>query len=243
MTKTIIAIGGGEIGRIKVHDDGRQEQKPIETMVIDEKIIELTGKVHPVLVFIGAASGDNPAYYTAIKNHFENRLGARTINLILKSASAKDIEQTIMGADIVYVGGGNVTRLVQVLRDTGADKVLLAAYNRGVIMSGNSAGGCVWFETYDNDEDEDFDGTFDTLQTKPALGWVPGFFVPHWNTKDETGLTRDSVSKAAIKQLLSKESKFGYAVDEGAAIMVQTDGDKQTITEIISKPGAKVYKL
>ena len=44
MTKTIIAIGGGEIGRIKVYDDGHQEQKPIETMVIDKKIIELTGK-------------------------------------------------------------------------------------------------------------------------------------------------------------------------------------------------------
>ena len=57
MKKTIIAIGGGEIGRIKVYEDGHSEQKPIETMVIDKKIIELTGKAHPKLVFIGAASG------------------------------------------------------------------------------------------------------------------------------------------------------------------------------------------
>lgn len=43
--------------------------------------------------------------------------------------------------------------------------------------------------------------------------------------------------------MLIKESKFGYAVDEPAAIMVQTDGDRQVMTNIISKQGANVYKL
>ena len=83
MIKTIIAIGGGEIGRIKIHDDGRAEQKPIETMEIDKKIIELTGKEHPTIVYIGAASGDNPAYFEAVKNHFADRLGCNVINLNL----------------------------------------------------------------------------------------------------------------------------------------------------------------
>ena len=171
MTKTIIAIGGGEIGRIKVYEDGHREQKPIETMVIDKKIIELTGKEHPTLVFIGAASGDNPAYFTAVKNHFENRLGVKTINLNLTNArpTNQEIKTIIMNADIVYIGGGNVTRLMKVLKESETDKILIDAYNKGIIMSGNSAGGCVWFEYYDNDEDEDFDGTESTFTTKKAL--------------------------------------------------------------------------
>ena len=265
MTKTIIAIGGGEIGRIKVHDDGRREQKPIETMVIDKKIIELTGKEHPTMVFIGAASGDNPAYFTAVKNHFADRLGCRVENLALtQNLDIKDITKNIMDADIIYIGGGNVTDLMGVLNGTGATKVLQDAYNRGIIMSGNSAGGCVWFESYDNDEDADFDGTFDTLNTKSALGWVSGLFMPHWNKAPDSGINKDSVSKEAIKKLLVRESKFGYGVDEGAAIMVQTDENgNQTITEIISgsfdvktdatgreilvenksKPRPKIYKL
>lgn len=245
MTKTIIAIGGGEIGRIKVYDDGHQEQKPIETMVIDKKIIELTGKEHPTMVFIGAASGDNPPYFTAIQNHFEGRLGIKTINLKLTEKPGKDkIQETITQADIIYIGGGNVTKLLKALHDTGADKMLLDAYNRGIIMSGNSAGGCVWFEYYDNDEDADFDGTFDTLKTKPALGLVPGYFIPHWNKKPDMGISKDFTSKDAVKKMLAKESKYGYAVDEGAAIMVQTDDKGQQImTEIISKPDAKIYKL
>lgn len=245
MQKTIIAIGGGEIGRIKTHDDGHQEQKPIETMVIDKKIIELTGKEHPTMVFIGAASGDNPAYFTAVKNHFADRLGVKVINLNLtEKPNTTKIQETIKQADIIYVGGGNVTRLMKVLHETDTDKMLTDAYNRGVIMSGNSAGGCLWFEYYDNDEDEDFDGTFDTLKTKSALGWIPGLFMPHWNKAPDTGISKDTVSKEAIKNLLIKESKFGYGVDEGAAIMVQTDDkNNQTMTEIISKPDAKIYKL
>ena len=248
MIKTIIAIGGGEIGRIKVYEDGHREQKPIETMVIDKKIIELTGKTNPKLVFIGAASGDNPRYFEAIFDHFGTRLGCHTENLILtdltKIPNIEDIRKTILGADIVYVGGGCVTRLMNALKKTGTDKVLIEAYDKGIIMSGNSAGGCVWYESYDNEEEDDFDNNnIDTLKTKPALGLVRGYFIPHWNTKPENGDVKGSVSRNSIRKMLAKENKWGYAVDEGAAIMVQTNGDKQVMTNIISKPGAGVYKL
>lgn len=248
MKKTIIAIGGGEIGRIKVYEDGHSEQKPIETMVIDKKIIELTGKAQPKLVFIGAASGDDPRYFKAISDHFGGRLNCHTENLILtdltKIPNIENIRKIILGADIIYVGGGSVTRLMNALKKTGADKVLIEAYDKGIIMSGNSAGGCVWYESYDNEEDDDFDNNnLETLKTKPALGLIRGYFVPHWNTKSENEDAEGSVSRNSIRKMLTKENKWGYAVDEGAAIMVQSDGDKQVMTNIISKPSASVYKL
>ena len=247
MIKTIIAIGGGEMGRIKIHPDGRREQKPWETELLDKKIVEATGKDHPALVFIGAASNDNPGYFVAVQNVFEKRLGCRAINLILtdlnQRPTVEQIRKIIMGADIVYVGGGNVTRLMTALKETGTDKILKEAYDNGIVMSGNSAGGCVWFESYDNDEDDDFDGTEKTFKTKQALGFVRGYFVLHWDKKIEDGFEPDSASKNAVRKMLNKESKFGYAVEEGAAIMVQTDDGKQTITFIASKPDACVHRL
>lgn len=247
MTKTIIAIGGGEMGRIKIHEDGRHEQKPWETELADKKIVELTGKKQPVLVFIGAASNDSPTYFPAVCNVFEKKLGCVAKNLILTDLSQRptveQIRKMVMGADIIYVGGGNVTRLMKALKESGTDKILKEAYDKGIIMSGNSAGGCVWFEYYDNDEDEDFDGTESTFTTKKALGFVKGYFCPHWNKKPEQGIDKEITSKDAIKKMLKKESKFGYGVDEPAALLIQTDGDKQTMSEIISVPGAKTYKL
>ena len=43
MSKKIVAIGGGENGRI----DSNGEQKPYETFEIDKEIIRLTRKEHP----------------------------------------------------------------------------------------------------------------------------------------------------------------------------------------------------
>ena len=53
MIKTIIAIGGGEIGRIKIHDDGRAEQKPIETIpekTYEQKLSEVNGESLDILL-------------------------------------------------------------------------------------------------------------------------------------------------------------------------------------------------
>ncbi|MBR2286432.1 MAG: Type 1 glutamine amidotransferase-like domain-containing protein [Alphaproteobacteria bacterium] len=247
MTKTIIAIGGGSFGQLKTYPDGRQVQKPMETLKIDKKIIELTGKTQPKLVFIGAAHGDDLSRFLAIKKYFGETLGCVVENLNLIDDSQRpnkeDLKKIILGADIIYIGGGNVTYLMKILGKTGVDKLLRTAYDNGIIMSGNSAGGCAWFEFYGNDEDDDFDGTFETFKPKRALGFVRGYFEPHWDTKNETGIDKESVSKKSVNDMLKRESISGYGVDEGAAIMIQTDNDKQTITEITSKPGARVYRL
>ena len=247
MKKTIIAIGGGSFGQLKIYPDGRQVQKPMETLKIDKKIIELTGKKQPTMVFIGAAHGDDLSRFLAIKKYFGETFGCVVENLNLIDDSQRpnkdELQNIILGADIIYIGGGNVTYLMKILSKTGVDKLLRQAYDKGIIMAGNSAGGCVWFDYYGNDEDDDFDGTFETFKPKKALGFVYGYFEPHWDTKPEEGIAKDSVSKNAVQRMLAKNNISGYGADEGAALMIQTDGDKQTITEIISKNGAKIYKL
>lgn len=42
--KTIVAVGGGEIGRIKILPDGTAYQTEIETTIIDKFIVEASGK-------------------------------------------------------------------------------------------------------------------------------------------------------------------------------------------------------
>ncbi len=248
MKKTIIAVGGGSYGQIKTYPDGRQVQKNKDSVEIDKKMIKLSGKEHPKIVFIGAAHGDDESRFLVIKKYFNDDFGCEVENLNLiddsKRPNKDDLQKIILGTDIIYIGGGNVTYLMKILSKTGVDKLLRQAYDKGIIMAGNSAGGCVWFDYYGNDEDDDFDGTFETFSPKKALGFVHGYFEPHWDTKPEEGIAKDSVSKNAVQRMLTKNNIFGYGVDEGAAIMVQTDdNNNQTITEIISKPDAKIYKL
>ena len=54
----LICIGGGEIPRIK-----DEVQLPYETKEIDEKIVRISNKDNPKLLFIGTASKDSNDYY------------------------------------------------------------------------------------------------------------------------------------------------------------------------------------
>jgi hypothetical protein len=51
-------VGGGSYGQLKTYPDGRQVQKNKDSVEIDKRMIKLTGKEHPKIVFIGAADGD-----------------------------------------------------------------------------------------------------------------------------------------------------------------------------------------
>jgi dipeptidase E len=95
----IVAIGGGEIGRL-----GYQ----VETVSIDQETIRLTGKTNPRLLFIPTASGDSVGYYETIKKYFGDKLGCRTdVLYLLKSVpDVSEIRSKIKRTDIIYVGGG-----------------------------------------------------------------------------------------------------------------------------------------
>ncbi len=49
MQRKIVAIGGGENGRLR--SDGTKE--PYETELIDKEIVRLTGKKYPNFLFLG----------------------------------------------------------------------------------------------------------------------------------------------------------------------------------------------
>jgi dipeptidase E len=68
--KKIVAIGGGEI-------------KDRETEQIDRRIIELTGKKDPHVLFIPTASGDAETYWEIFNNYYTS-LGARPDVLYIK---------------------------------------------------------------------------------------------------------------------------------------------------------------
>lgn len=136
--KKLVAIGGGEIG---------QSGYPVETTKIDKEIIRLTGKRNPRLLFIPTASSDSKSYFEAVKKHFGKRLGCKTdvLYLIKEKPTRKEIEEKILNSDMIYVGGGNTLKMMKVWRKTGVDKVLKQAYNKGVVLSGLSAGSICWF--------------------------------------------------------------------------------------------------
>lgn len=73
MSKKIIAIGGGENGRMK-----KDIKTPYELELFDKETIKLTNKAEPNFLFIGHALSileDQESYYNLMKNMYENKYG------------------------------------------------------------------------------------------------------------------------------------------------------------------------
>ncbi|MBP3441292.1 MAG: Type 1 glutamine amidotransferase-like domain-containing protein [Clostridia bacterium] len=135
----IIAVGGGR------YDDG-------EIKNILEYIASCANKENPSVLFLPTAGFDDIEGDEHIRDIFLG-CGCNFDYLFLtdKSLTTEDIRKKILSADVIYVGGGNVEFMMNTWNETGASDVLREAYEKGIIMSGYSAGAVCWFtEGYDD---------------------------------------------------------------------------------------------
>jgi dipeptidase E len=215
----IVAVGGGEM-------------KLGETIGIDREIIRLTGKAHPRLLFLPTASNDAVTYYDSVKQHFGEELGCKTdvLFLIQDKPQIKEIEKKILSADAVYVGGGNTEKMMRVWRKTGTTQVLKRAYEKGIVLSGLSAGAICWFR-WGNSDSRILAGTSNNLIRVSGMDLVHALFCPHFDA--------ESHRHESLKTMMSRTPGIAVGVDNCCAIEIIDD--KYRI--ISTKLSANAYRL
>lgn len=222
--KTIVAIGGGEIGR---------PGYPVETTKIDQEIIRLTGKKNPRLLFIPTASSDSAGYIETVKKHFGQRLGCKvdTLLLIQEKLTYRQIQNKVLSSDIVYVGGGNTLKMLKVWRKHKLDKILRLAYRKGIILSGLSAGAICWFR-FGSSDFISLGKKMKTVYSRiNGLNFFPLTVSPHH--------LRERDRKKALIKIMKKTPGVGIALDDYSALEI-IDNSFRIIT---SKPQARVHKV
>ncbi len=221
--KKIVAIGGGEIGR---------PGYPIETTKIDKEIIKLSGKSRPKLLFIPTASSDSEVYIKAVEKHFGKRLGCKvdSLSLLNKRLTEKTINNQVFASDIIYVGGGNTLKMMRVWRKIGLDKILEKAWEKGIVLSGLSAGAICWFKFGVSDSKKFNDPKASLIKLK-GLDFISALYCPHYDVEKDR--------EPALKITMRETSGIALAFDNCCAIEII--GDKYRI--INSKTKAKAYKV
>jgi len=219
----IVAIGGGEIGR---------PGYPVETANIDKEIIRLTGKTNPHLLFLPTASSDSTSYYEAVKKHFGDELGCKTdvLYLIKEKPNIYEIESKIMEADTIYVGGGNTEKMLRVWKKTGTDIYLKQAYEKGIVLSGVSAGAICWFRWGNSDSRKLHNPDADMIKVS-GLNLINALYCPHYDAEIKR--------RASFKKMMIKTPGIGLAFDNCCAIEIINK--KYRI--LSSKRGAYAYKV
>lgn len=223
-TRAIVAIGGGVI-----HTHG--------TLAIDREIIRLSRAKKPKLLFIPTASSDSEKYWRHAREYFSGFLGCRTdvLFLIRETPSRARIRKKIMGADIVYVGGGNTLLMMRIWRRLGVDAILRAAYAKGIVLCGISAGAICWFDSGHSDSMSFYDPRHWKYINVKGLGLVKGIHCPHYNDR-----TRGIARRRDFREMMRKTGGMGIALENNCAIEFL---DGQFYRVIASKSYAQAYKV
>ena len=211
MNKQIISIGGGGFGRNPNH------------RVIEQYIIQQSEKINPNILFIPTASAEDKAYIVNFYRCF-GKLDCNPSHLTFFERTPR-LDSIINKSDIIYVGGGNTKSMLAIWKEWKLDKYLKKAYDRGVILSGVSAGAICWFENGVTDS------WASNLNILKCLGFLNMNCCPHYNSEKDR---RPSVHKFIKKEKLNSI----YAIDDGAAIHFSNG---KLYKSINFYPGANVY--
>ena len=189
--RQVIAIGGGGFGRTQ------------ESNLIEQYILDQTSKTKPKICFIPTATGDLDSYIVNFYSVF-TKLKCEPSHISFFKRTI-DLQAHIQKQDAIFVGGGNTKSMLAVWRDWGLDLILKDAYDRGVVMSGVSAGAICWFEGGLTDS------WASDLKMMECMNFIPGNCAPHYDEEPER--------RPATKQFLENKSiDFMYGIEGGAAL-------------------------
>jgi len=196
-----------------------------ENPLLDDFILSLTGKDRPRVAFVPTASGDAEGYTLRFFEAFAKK--AVPSQLALFRRSVADLRAFVFSQDVIYVGGGNTASLLGVWRAHGLDRVFKEAHERGIVLTGPSAGGLCWFES----------GVTDSFgpglaRLEGGVGIIPGSFCPHYDGEVER--------RPTFHRLVREGLAPGYAADDGAALVFEGTVLREVVA---SRPEALAYRV
>ena len=188
--KKIIAIGG-----VGVSPESDKE--------LDNFILNHSKKMKNNIGFLGTASKDDKEKINKFYKRFENT-GSELSHFNLTS-NIGGFYEWLLSKDIVYVGGGNTFYMLEIWKKNNLEQVFKKAYEKGLILSGVSAGAVCWFEWIWSDS---MGRGFEPLK---GINLIEGSCTPH----------SDNIERINEFEFNIKNNKLpnGVAIDDGVAVV------------------------
>jgi cyanophycinase len=221
----LVLIGGGD--------------KPDDAMA---KFIELAGGPQAPMVAIPTASEDSDVgyYYTDL---FRETYGCpNVVTLDIKNradAARPDFVERAAAASGIFFGGGDQARITRAILDTPVGDAIAAAFARGAVVGGTSAGTACQSPLMITGE-----GDFTVIRAGSVELWR-GFGFFRDVVVDQHFIVRQR-SNRLISVILQHPQLLGVGVDEDTAVWVRPDGTFEVLGKrcvmVVDASGATVSR-
>ena len=208
--RIIFAIGGGGFSPLP-----------------NQYTLDLTGKDRPKVCFLPTASGDADGY---IENFYAayGAMDAECSHLSLTRYNQPDPAAHLRAQDLIYVGGGNAFQMFLVWRAHGIDQALRQAWERGTVLTGQSAGSLCWFSGATTDSWGLPLRVFDE-----GLGLLPGSHSPHYDSEPER-------RELFERSIACGDLPPGIAIDDHCGVLFR---GRQLVESVCWEPGKRAYRV
>ena len=188
--KKIIAIGGG----------GFTHQSDLS---LDQFVIDKLKRTNNKIGFLATASKDDEKKISLFYKRFKNtEFELSHFNL---TSNTNGFCEWIMSKDLVYIGGGNTVFMLEIWRKNKLENIFKDAYEKGIILSGISAGAVCWFDWILSDS---VGPGFNPLR---GINLISGSCTPH-----SSNIKRINQFESDIK---NNKLPQGIAIDDGVAVV------------------------
>ena len=188
--KKIIAIGGG----------GFTHQLDLS---LDQFVIDKLKRTNNKIGFLATASKDDEKKISLFYKRFENtEFELSHFNL---TSNINGFFEWIMSKDLVYIGGGNTVFMLEIWKKNKLENIFKDAYEKGIILSGISAGAVCWFDWILSDS---VGPGFNTLR---GINLISGSCTPHSSNIERINQFESDIKNNKLPQ--------GIAIDDGVAVV------------------------
>jgi dipeptidase E len=195
--------------------------------LLDDLVLGLAKAKEPRVLFLPTASGDTTAQINAFQARFADRMCApEHVSLFRLREMKRPLQEIVLDADIIYVGGGSMRNLLAIWRAHGLDRLLVEAWQAGTVLAGLSAGAMCWFQggvTRSSGPPEPIAG----------LGLLDGSLTVHTDGEPE----RLPVWLAAVRD---GALPGGWALDDGVGLLFRGRRLERVVS---SRPGAGAQRV
>jgi cyanophycinase-like exopeptidase len=176
-----------------------------------QAVVRSTGIRRPRVAYVGAASGDNPAFRLLVGRLLE-KAGSGEVTLAPLCGRRSSLERALPvleAADLVFISGGDVEEGMRVLENKGVVEHLRRLQRAGKHFFGISAGSIMlarqWVRWTDPKDD-------DTAEPFPCLGFAPVVCDTHSEA--------DGWTELGALLALSPVGQTGFGIPSGSALVV-----------------------
>ena len=188
--KKIIAIGGG----------GFTHQ--LDTS-LDQFVIDQSKKTKNKIGFLATASKDDENKINLFYKRYKNtRSELSHFNL---TSALDGFSEWIINKDIIYIGGGNTVFMLNIWKKNKLESIFKNAYEKGIILSGVSAGAVCWFDWILSDS---AGPGFNPLR---GINLISGSCTPHSSNFERINQFELDIKNNKLPQ--------GIAIDDGVAVV------------------------